>query len=76
VPADLAQDRRDGEPGEGTALGVEPVDGVEQPDRADLDEVVVRLPAAAEPLREVVDEGELRLDDPLAQGRPLGVVGG
>ncbi|GMA85978.1 hypothetical protein GCM10025868_12280 [Angustibacter aerolatus] len=56
------------------ALGVEPVDGVDQPDRADLHEVVERLAEVAVALREVAHEGQVRLDDAVAQHGALGVV--
>jgi len=76
MPPDLPQDRRDGERGEAAPLRVEPVDGVEQADRADLDEVVVGLPATPEALGEVVDERKLVLHHLLSEGGPARLVVG
>ena len=75
VPADLAEDGRHGERGEGSAVRVVPVHRVQQTDRADLDQVVVGLAPAAEPLREVMDEGELLLHHLAPQVEAFGVLG-
>jgi hypothetical protein len=70
VPADLTEDRRNGECGERPAQWIESVHSVEQADRADLHQVVVRLAATAEALREVMYQGKLRLHDLFAKLLP------
>ena len=53
VPPDLADDRRHGVARElDAAVDVEPVDGLDQPERADLDEVLERLAATRVAVRE------------------------
>ena len=57
VPLQLADNRRRGIGGElDLAAGVEAVDGLDEADRADLDEVVDRLAAVTEPAREVLHQ--------------------
>jgi hypothetical protein len=53
---------------------VEPVDRLNQPDRRDLDQVVERLAAVAEPPRQVFDERQVHLDELVADRLPCGVV--
>jgi hypothetical protein len=68
VPLQLAQDGRRGVRRELEAtLGIEAVDGLDEPDRADLDEVVHGLVAAGEPTREVDDQRHVLLDETIAQ---------
>ena len=56
-------------------LGVEAVDGLDQPDRADLDEVVERLTAVGEPAGAVVDQRQVQLHQ-LARGTSRGAPRG
>ena len=76
MPLDLAEDRRRRVRRElQPALGIEPVDRLDQPDRADLDEIGHRLVAAGEPARQIVDQRHVQLDQLVAQsaagaGRP------
>ncbi len=68
VTLDLADDGRRGVGRElDAALGVEAVDGLDQTDGGDLDEVVQRLAAVAEPARQVLDEGQVHLDQVVTQ---------
>jgi hypothetical protein len=54
VPLDLADDGRDGVPGEvGAEAGVELVDRLDEPDRRGLQQVVDRLAAPGVPVGEV-----------------------
>ncbi|MEJ2577625.1 MAG: hypothetical protein P8Z68_00845 [Kineosporiaceae bacterium] len=69
MPADLAEDGGGGEAGESAPFGIEPVDGVEQADRADLDEVVEGFSVTEETLGEKPDQGEMGLDHLVAQER-------
>ena len=72
VALDLADDRRGGVRRElDAALGVEPVDGLEQADRADLDQVLERLATVAEPAGAVLHQRQVQVDQPLA-GRVAG----
>ncbi|GAA2436034.1 hypothetical protein GCM10010405_18960 [Streptomyces macrosporus] len=65
---DLPDDVGDGERGElHLPVQVEPVDGLDQPDGADLDDVVHRLGPVAETGRDVVDEGEVEFDEGVAR---------
>ena len=69
VALDLADDRRGGVGRElDAALEVEAVDRLDQADRADLDEVVVGLAAVAEPAGQVLDQGQVQLDQRVAGG--------
>ena len=75
VPLDLPHDGRSRIRRElHTAPEVEPVDRLDQPDRGDLDEVVERLAAVAEPPGEVFDQREVQLDQLVADRAALGVV--
>jgi hypothetical protein len=75
VALELAEDRRDGERGEGgLALGVEAVDRLEQAERRHLDEVVERLAAALVASRELAGEGQEALDEGLAGRRVAALV--
>src|SRR5439155_15820888 len=69
VPLQLADDGWRGVGGElDLAIGVEPVDRLDQADRGDLDQVVQRLAAAGEPPGQVFDQAEMSLDQLLSQG--------
>ena len=73
VPLDLADDGRHREGRElHAAVGVEAVDRVDQPDRADLDDVLHRLVAAAEAGGRVPHEREVGLDEGAAHPVVLG----
>src|SRR6202042_1984133 len=56
------------------ALQVEPVDGLDQPDRRDLGQVIEPLAAVAEPAGQVPDPREGPLHQPAADAQPVGVV--
>src|SRR5262245_5043289 len=76
VPLDLARDGRGGEALKlASALRVEAVDGLDEPDAADLDEVLEALTAVRVAARERTDEGQLELDQslPRTQVARLGV---
>lgn len=67
VAPDLADDGRRGVGGEANSpAGVEPVDGVDQADHADLRQVFERLAAVGELAREVAHEIHVREDELLA----------
>ena len=79
VALDLADDRRGRVRRElDAAVGVEAVDRLDQADRADLDEVLDRLAAVAEPARAVLDQRQVQVDQ-RRRGRSaraaVGVVG-
>jgi hypothetical protein len=77
VALDLAADRGDGEGQEvHTPAGVEAVDGVDQPERGDLLEVLGVLPAVAVLAGDVAGDRQVTGDQLAAQGLPPGVVGG
>jgi hypothetical protein len=78
VPLDLARDGGDGEGGELVApLGIAALDGVEEADRPDLDQVLVLGPAAAVTVGERLDQGQVELDEAVARSRVAVVaVGG
>ena len=65
VVADLPVDERPGEGGQRVAaIGVEAIDGLDQPDRAGLDEVVEMLARAARvAARDGLDERQVLFDD-------------
>jgi hypothetical protein len=64
MPLDLTLDRRDREGREVDApIELEAVDRVDEPDRADLYEILVGLAAADVPAREPADEREVLLDE-------------
>jgi hypothetical protein len=70
MPAQLPDDRRHGIRAEVVAsILAEPVHGLDEPDRADLDEVVDRFERAGEATGERMDEGQVLLDHPRA--RPM-----
>src|SRR5829696_5652398 len=70
VPLELAQDGRDRERGErGLAGGIEPVDGLQEAERRDLDEVVELLATALVAARELAGERQEALHELLAGGR-------
>ena len=76
VPLDLADDRRHRVGRElDAALGVEALDREQQADRADLDEVLERLPAARVARGEAAHERQVALDDAVAGARVAGAVG-
>ena len=76
VALDLADDRRGGVRRElDAAVGVEAVDGLDQPDGADLDEVLERLAAVAEAARAVLDQRQVQAHQAVAGRRPLRVGG-
>jgi hypothetical protein len=67
VPLDLSRDRGDGEGRElVTAFWIEALDRVEEPDRPNLHEVVALRAVDAVPVRERLDEGQVKLYEPLA----------
>ena len=69
VALDLADDRRGGVRRElDAALGLEPVDRLDQPDRADLDQVLEGLAAVAEAAGAVLDQREVEVDQVVAGG--------
>ena len=69
VALQLAEDRRRGEGGEGdAALGVEAVDGVEQAQVGDLEQVVEGLAGAAVAQRQALGEGHVAADQLFAHG--------
>jgi hypothetical protein len=75
VPLDLADDRRRRVRGElHTAVRVEAVDRLDQPDRGDLGEVVERLAAVAEAACEMLHERQVHADQLIAQLRVLGAA--
>jgi hypothetical protein len=77
VAPDLAEDRGRGEAGELEApLGLEAVDGLDQADRADLDQIVEGLPAVGVAAREAADQGEVLDDETLALGGVEGAARG
>jgi hypothetical protein len=66
VPLELADDHRDGVAGERGAAGrVVAVDGLDQAEVGDLDEVVELLAAVAEAAGQVLGERDVQLDEPL-----------
>jgi hypothetical protein len=68
VPLDLSDDRRGGVRGElHPALGLEAVDGLDQADRADLDQVVQWFASVAIAPGQVVHERQMQLDELVAQ---------
>jgi hypothetical protein len=68
VVADLALDRGDGDGAKlVAAIGLEAVDGLDQPDSADLHEVVDRLAPARIPPRDGSDEAHVLLDQARAR---------
>jgi hypothetical protein len=68
VPLDLAGDGRHGVALEGVAaLGVVPVDGLDQAEGGDLAQVLEALAAAAEASGEAVRHGQPGLDDLVAE---------
>ena len=71
VALDLADDRRGGVRRElDAAVGVEAVDRLDQPDRADLDEVLERLAAVAEAAGAVLDQRQVQVHQRVAGGVP------
>src|SRR3712207_833096 len=75
VPLDLAGDGRDGEGEElHPTARVEPVDGRDQAEGADLQQVVEGLAAVAEPAGEVPHQRQVFLDEDLAQPLTARVV--
>jgi hypothetical protein len=78
VVAQLPDDRRHGVRAEvRPAVLTEPVDGLDQPDGADLDEIVERLGGPGEATGERMDERQVLFDD-ARPGAPIAspVVGG
>src|SRR6266576_1527125 len=70
VTLDLAGDVRDRDCTElDAALGIEPVDGLDQPDCPDLDEILILLAPLAVPPGETLDERHVLLDQPLPRLR-------
>jgi hypothetical protein len=64
MPLDLAVDRGDREGREvDPPVDLEAVDRVDEPDRADLHEILVGLAAADVPARKPADEREVLLDE-------------
>ena len=57
-------------------LEVEPVDRLDQPDRGDLGQVVEPLAPVAEPAGQVLDQGQVQLDQLAADAQPLGIAFG
>ena len=75
VAPQLPDDRRDGVRAEiVTALDVEPVDGLDQADRARLREVVGLLGRAREATRECTDERQVPLDRLVPRRAVVGIV--
>ena len=75
VAPQLPDDRRDGVRAEVvTALDVEPVDGLDQADRARLHEVVGLLGRAREAAGERTDERQVPLDRLVPRGAVVGIV--
>lgn len=69
VAADLAEDGRCREARElAAALGIEPVDRLDEPDRADLDQIVERLSAVGIPPRKSFDQRHQVHDEGFAVG--------
>jgi hypothetical protein len=67
VTLELAHDRDRGEGRElDVAIGIEPIDRVQQPQARHLGEVVDRLPSSGEAPREVLGERKEHLDEPVA----------
>ena len=74
VTLELAEDGGDGERGERRlARGVEALDGLQQPERGDLDQVVERLAGALVAARKLARERQEALDQRLA-GRGIGLA--
>ena len=72
VPLDLADDRRHCVGRElHLALRVEALDREEQADRADLDQILLRLAAARVARREALDERHVPLDELVARAARL-----
>jgi hypothetical protein len=77
VAPDLTDDGGDGEAGEvGAALGVKPVDRLDEPDHGRLHQVVEQLTAPVIAVGEVLRQRRPGGDRPLAQPRPGRVLGG
>ena len=77
MPLDLTDDRRYRVGGQlDTAVELEPVDGLDQADGADLNQVVELLAASRIAARERTHEGQMELDEPLTRsGVAVPVVG-
>ena len=70
VPLELTEDGRHGERRErGLAGGIEAVDGLQQSERSDLDEVVELLAAVLVAARQLAGEREEAIDQRLSRGR-------
>ena len=77
VSLQLAHDRRSRVRRElDLALEIETVDRFQQPDGADLDQVLERLTSVAEAAREELDQADVLIDEPLSVLGPLLLVGG
>ena len=77
VPLDLADDRGRGVGGElQAAPGLEAVQGVDEADAADLDQIAERLAAAVEAARDVLDDRQVAAHELVAQRGPPGRVRG
>src|SRR5260370_29761661 len=71
MPLDLPDDGRRGVGGElDAAAEIEPVDGLDQPDRGHLGQVVEPLAPVPEPARQVLDERQAPLPAPAAATLP------
>src|SRR5260370_13948496 len=72
MPLDLPDDGRRGVGGElDAAAEIEPVDGLDQPDRGHLGQVVEPLAPVPEPARQVLDERQVQLHELAADALPL-----
>ena len=56
------------------ALGIEPLDGLEQTHQCDLQEVVVALAAASEATGDRFGQPDVHLDEPVPQSAVLGAA--
>src|SRR5260370_27418784 len=76
MPLDLPDDGRRGAGGElDAAAELEPVEGLDQPDRGHLGQVVEPLAPVPEPARQVLDERQVQLHELAADALPLLVTG-
>ncbi len=73
VPLELADDRTDGKAAEGDpSFGIEPVDRLDEGQRRDLDQVLMRLASIGEAPGQLVGEAEIGFDELVSEDRISG----